>query len=117
MEAWRYLLPTEVHHCHKGRFHEESHDTLDSQRGAEDVAYEPGVVRPVGAKLELEDDTRGNTHGEVNSEEFLPEDSSIFPELLFRTIIDGLHDTHDDVIDCREGELRSRPVDGSGINV
>ena len=47
VEAWRYLLPAEIHHSHEGRLHEEGHDTLDGQRGAEDVAHKPAVVGPV----------------------------------------------------------------------
>ena len=43
MEAWRHLLPTKEHDGHEGALHEESDDTLDSQRGTEDVTHEPGV--------------------------------------------------------------------------
>ena len=108
MEAWRYLLPTEIHDGHEGGLHEEGYDTLDGQWGTEDVAYEPGVVAPVGTKLEFEDDTCGNTHGEVDSEELLPENGSVFPELVLRTIVTGLHDTHNDR--QSEGQGHKEPV-------
>ncbi len=128
VEARRHLLPAEIHHGHEGTLHEEGDDTLDSQWRTEDVTHEPGIVRPVGAELELEDDTCGDTHGEVHAEQFLPELGSCLPELILRTIVIGLYDTHNDrqsegqgheepVVDCRESELRPRPVDGSGINV
>ena len=128
MEARRDFLPAEEHHGHEGRLHEEGHYALDCQWRTEDVAHKPGVVRPVGAELEFEDDARGHTHGEVHAEKLLPEFGSSLPEFIFCTVVLGLDDTHDDgqaegqgheepVIDCREGELRSRPVDGTGINV
>ena len=127
METARNLVPSEVHHGHEGRFHEEGDDALDGQWCAEDVAHEPRVVAPVGAKLKFEDDTRGDAHGEVDAEEFLPELGSVFPEGVFGAIVARLHDTHDDgqaerqgyeepMVDCREGELCPRPLNGAGID-
>ena len=111
MEARRYLLPAEEHDGYKGRLHEESHDTLDGQRSAEDVAHEPRVVRPVSTKLELEDDTRSHTHGEIDAEEALPELRSVAPENVAFAIPERLADAHDD---CQsEGERHEEPmVDG-----
>ena len=127
MEASRHLFPAKEHHGHEGALHEESHDTLDSQWGTEDIAHEPGIVAPVGTKLELQDDTRGHTHGEIHAEEALPELGRVFPEVRTLLVVNGLGYAHDNgqakgqgheepVIDCRESELRSGPVNGTGIN-
>ena len=139
MEASRHLVPAKVHDGHEGGLHEEGDDALDSQRRSEDVAHEPRVVGPVGAKLELEDDACGDAHGEVDAEEALPELGGLLPEGsvglrgvaladgLLCAIVACLDDAHDDgqterqgneepVVDCRERELGSRPVDGRGID-
>ena len=127
MEAWRYLLPSEVHDGHEGGLHEEGHDTLDGQWRSEDVTYKPGVVRPVGAKLKLQNDTCSNAHGEVNAEETLPKLGRIAPECIAGAVPTGLDDTHhygetqrqgheEPVIDGCQCELRSCPVDGPAVN-
>ena len=128
MESARHLLPTEEHHCHKGGFHEESHYTLDGKRSSKDVAHKPRVVAPVGTKLKFEDDTRSHTHGEVNTEEFLPKLCSLFPKLLAGAIPASFYDAHDEgesqrqwdeepVIDGGESELRPCPVYRRGVDV
>ena len=96
METWRHFLPSEIHHGDKRRLHEESHDTLDGKGRAKDVAYYPGIIGPVGAKLKFQYQTGSYTHGEIDAEEFLPELGSILPETLAGTVVAGLHDTHDD---------------------
>ena len=125
VEALRDLVPTKVHHGHEGRLHEEGHDALDGERSTEDVAHEPRVVRPVRAELKLQDDARGNTHGEVDAKEFLPELRRVAPEALLRAIVAGLHDAHDHgqaerqghkqpVVDGCQCELCTRPVYRAG---
>ena len=139
MEAGRDLLPAEEHHGHEGGLHKECHDALDGQWRAEDIAYEPRVVRPVGAEFKLKDDTCGNTHGEIDAEEFLPELCAVAPKSVdgivdncsFRTIElaipNGLADTHDDsqsesqrneqpMVDGCQCELCSCPVDGASVD-
>ena len=127
MEAGRDLLPAEEHHGHEGGLHKECHDALDGQRRAEDIAYEPRVVRPVGAELKLQDDTCGNTHGEIDAEEFLPELCCVTPKDVTLAIPNGLADTHDDsqsegqrneqpMVDGRQCELCSCPVDGASVD-
>ena len=108
MEPWRHLLPAEIHHGHESRLHEESNDALDGQWSAKDVAHKPRVVGPVGAKLKLQDDACGHTHGEVDTEELLPELGRFAPEVgigrralsLLESLVCkvelGLDDTHDD---------------------
>ena len=128
MEPRRNLLPTEIHDGNEGGLHKEGYDTLDGQRCTENVAYEPGIVRPVGAELKLQNDTCGYAHGEVNAEEALPEHGCVAPEGVTLAIPEGLADAHDDcqsegqrneqpVIDCRERKLCSGPVDGTGVDV
>ena len=103
MEAARHFVPPEEHHSHKRRLHEEGQDAFHGERGSEDVAHEPGVVAPVGAELKLKDNARSHAHGEVDTEEFLPELGSNFPELLVCAIIASLHDAHDDGETERQG--------------
>ena len=110
--------------------HEEGDNAFDGERCAEDVTHEPGVVGPVRAELELQDDTRGDTHREVDAEELLPKLRGIASEVDVGSdvnlaliegqlclIILGLDDAHDDsqperqgheepMVDCREGKLR-----------
>ena len=127
MEALGNLVPAEIHHSYEGALHEEGHDTLDGQGSAEDVTYEPGIVAPVRTEFKLQDDTRGHAHGEIDSEELLPKLGRALPELIIRAIVTGLHDTHTDsqsqrqrdkkpMVDSRQGKLRPRPVNRTGIN-
>ena len=90
-----YFFPSEEHHSKEGGFHEEGQDAFDGQRCAEDVAHEPGIVAPVGAEFEFQDDTRSNAHGKIDSEKFHPELGSPFPELVFLEYIKGFHGCHD----------------------
>ena len=123
MEPFGHLLPAEIHHGHEGTLHEECHDTLDGQRRSEDVTHEPGIVRPVGAELKFEDDARGHSHRKIDTEEALPELSRLAPEHVARAVVLGFHNGHNQsesqrqgdekpVVDGRECELRSRPIDG-----
>ena len=121
MEPFRHLVPSEVHHRHEGRFHEKRHDALDSQRCSEDITHEPRVITPVRTELKLKDDTRGDTHGKVDAEQFLPELRRILPKAFLCTVVACLHDAHDHsqsqcewnekpVVDGSQRELCSRPV-------
>ena len=128
MESGRHLLPSEIHHRHEGRLHEECHNALDGEGGAEDITHEPRVVAPVGTELKFQDDARGNAHGKVHPEEFLPEFCHVFPEHLFRAVVASLEDAHDEgqsqregdeqpMVDGSERKLRPRPVNHTGIDV
>ena len=121
VEAFAHLLPTEEHDGDEGRFHEEGHDALDGQGRSEDVAYEPTVVRPVGAKLELQDQAGSDTDREVHAEKFHPELGGLLPGLVARPVIDCFHNGLDHaqaqcqwheepMIHGRESELRPRPI-------
>jgi hypothetical protein len=96
MESARHFVPSEEHDGHKGAFHEESQNAFDSERGTKDVANEPGIVAPIGTKLEFQDNTRGYTHCEVDAEKLLPELGSVFPETFLRAIVACLSYAHDD---------------------
>ena len=82
-----------------------------------------GVVRPVGAEFEFEDEARGYADGEIDTEQAHPEFRRAFPEGIARAVVDGFHDRADDaqsqregdeqpVVDRRHGELGPRPIDG-----
>ena len=118
VEARTHLLPAKEHHGNEGRLHEKGHNTLDGQRRAKDIAYEPGIIRPVGSELKLENDTRCYTHGKIDTEQTLPETRHVLPEHLARTVITSLGNAHDHgeakcqrnkkpVVDRRQGKLRT----------
>ena len=128
VEAARHLVPSKIHHGHKGRFHEECHYALYGKWRTEDVAHKPRVVAPVGAKLKFKNNAGGNAHGKVHTKEFLPEAGSGFPKLSARAVVAGFGYAHNNgkpqgewnkkpVIDGGEGKLSSRPVYCSGGNV
>ena len=66
-------VPPEDPEPQEGGLEEEGDQGFHRQRGAEDVAHEPGVVGPVHAELELLHDPGDHAHGEVDQEE-LPEE-------------------------------------------
>ena len=122
VEAFADFAPTEEHQRDESGLHEESEDAFDGERCSKDVTHKPRVVAPVGAKFKFEDNTCGNTNGEVDAEEFLPELSSCFPELITGAVINSFHNRHHEcksegegnkqpVIACREGKLGARPVE------
>ena len=117
-----YLVPSEEHDGEEGSFHEEGQDAFDSERSPEDIAHEPGIIAPVGTKLELEDDARSNAHGKVDGEELHPELGGVLPKIVFLNYIQGFHGGHDDsqpqgkghenpMVTGRKGELCPRPID------
>ena len=121
METWRNFFPPEEHHSHKRTFHKEGHNAFYGQGRTKDIAYKPRIVAPIGAELKFQNDASGHAHGKINTEEFLPKVRHIFPKLLFRAIIAGLGNAHDNgktkrkrhkepMVHGRKGELRTRPV-------
>ena len=50
---------------------------------------EVGVVRPVGAEFEFEDEARGYADGEIDTEQAHPEFRRAFPEGIARAVVDG----------------------------
>ena len=124
MESTAHLVPAKEHDGYKGALHKEGQDALDGEWSAEDVAYEPGVVAPVGTKLKFQDDACGYAHGKVDAEEFLPEASHFLPESFACAIIASFGNAHDErqsqgewnkqpVIDGSECELCPRPIYGT----
>ena len=96
VEFLAYLIPAEEHHRKESRFHEKGEDAFDGERSSEDVTHEPGVVAPVGAELEFEDDTCSYADSEVDGEKLHPELGGLFPELVFFHDINSLHYGHYD---------------------
>ena len=122
MESARHLLPSEEHDSHECAFHEERHNALNGKRSTEYVANKPRIVAPVGAKLKLKNDARGNTHSKVDTKQTLPELRSLQPEGLAGAIIDSLDNAHyygqskrerhkQPMIDGCKRKLGTRPVD------
>ena len=94
MEAPADLVPSEEHHGDESSLHKEGQDTLNGKRSAENVPDKPGIIAPVGSELELKNETRGNSHGEIDSEEFHPELGGLLPEFVFFDEVDCLHHCH-----------------------
>ena len=75
-------VPAEDPQAEEGRLQEEREQALDGQRGAEDVADEPGVVAPVHPELELLHDPGHHADGEVDQEELAEELGQPQPALV-----------------------------------
>ena len=73
VEASRQLVPAEDPEADEGRLEEEREQALERERRAEDVADEPGVLRPVHAELELLHDAGDDAHREVDEEDLAEE--------------------------------------------
>ena len=63
------LVPPEDPEADERGLEEEGEQALEGERGAEHVADEARVRRPVHAELELLHDARDDAHGEVDEEE------------------------------------------------
>ena len=122
MEFSADLVPPEEHDCKERRLHKERQDTFNGERSAENVPDKPGIVAPVSTEFELKDDTRGDTHGKIDSEELHPELGRLFPEFILLRDINTFHYSHDErqakrqrdkypVIAGGQGKLGPRPVD------
>ena len=122
VEAFADFAPTEEHQRDESGLHEEREDAFDGERCSKDVTHKPRVVAPVRTKFKFKDDTRGNTNGEVDAEEFLPKLGGSFPKLITSAVINSFHNRHHEcksegegnkqpVIACREGKLGARPVE------
>ena len=73
MDLLRQLVPAEDPQPQEGGLEEEGDQGLQGQGRTEDVADEAGVLRPVHPELELLDDARHHSQGEVDQEQ-LPEE-------------------------------------------
>ncbi len=71
VSRWTFLAvgPAEDPQAQEGRFQEEGQQSLERQRGAEDVADEARVRAPVHPELELLHDPGDHAHREVDQEE------------------------------------------------
>ena len=76
VHPFRDAVPAEDEHGQEAGFEEEGENAFRRQGRAENVADVAGVVRPVGAELELHDDAGGDAHGEVDGEDAGPEAAS-----------------------------------------
>src|SRR5690606_22507427 len=119
--AWQ-AVPAEDPQAEEGRLEEEGEQALDGERGAEDVAHEPGVVAPVHAELELLDDPGHDAHGEVDQEELPVEAGQPVPAVVAGAVPRGLEPGDEEaqadrdrdeqeVVDGRDPELPAREVE------
>ena len=89
-------IPAEDPQTDEGRFQIESQEGFNGKRGAEDVAHEASVFRPVHPKLEFLDDPRNDTDGEVDEENLSPELGHFLIHLIASTDISGFEDGDED---------------------
>ena len=94
METLAHFVPAEEHDGNESGFHKKCQDSFDSQWGSEDIAHKPGIVTPVSSELEFQNQTGGDTYGEIDSKQFHPEFSCVLPEFLTCCYIKGLHEPH-----------------------
>lgn len=102
-------------------------DPFDSQRSSEDISHKPTIIRPIGTKLKLQNNTGSHTDCEVDTEQLHPELRNAFPCRISGFVVNSLHDRHYDaqsqgewhkypVIHGGEGKLCPRPIDKRIIN-
>jgi len=89
------LVPAEEEQADEGRLQEEGHPAFAGQDRSEDVTYIMRVVGPVGAELEFQRQSGGDTHGEVDPEQLAPEAGHVLVDLAPGHHIDRLHDRQD----------------------
>ena len=82
--------------------------------GAEDVAHKAGVDGPIGAELELHDDSGGDTDGESDGEQFDPELGEAVPVGIACFQPDGLEDDEEHSHPDREGREEVVHHNGEG---
>ena len=87
VELGRNLVATEQQHAQEHRLQEESEQRLCGKRGAEDIAYEARVIRPVRAEGELHRDARRHTDGERRGEDLHPEAHRSAVLLVVRAVV------------------------------
>ena len=119
VQALGQLVPAEDPQADEGRLEEEGHQALEGERGAEDVADEARVRRPVHAELELLHDAGDDAHREVDQEDLAEEPREVQPLQVARAVPRGLEDRdrqrhaererhEQEVVQRRQAELPSR---------
>ena len=94
VESGRHPLPPEEHHRDECALEEERRYPFDSQGSAENITHEPGIVAPVRAEFELENNARSHAAGEIDTEQEHPEFCHPLPAFVAGFQIDALHDAH-----------------------
>jgi len=92
MHLFAHALPAEGPDRHEGGLQEEGHRGLDGQQGAENVADEGGIARPVGAELEFQRDAGDHAEHEIDEEELAQELDHALVVFIPGAHVDGLHD-------------------------
>jgi hypothetical protein len=114
-------VPAEKHDGKKGGLKKEGEYAFGSQRGAEDIAHHPRIVRPVGAEFKFQDNAGGDADGKVDAEQGHPEFGDPLPFLVAGFDIECFKkgkqegkpqgERHKDpVIHGRKGKLSPGPV-------
>nr|AAP55501.1 hypothetical protein [Leifsonia xyli subsp. xyli] len=111
VQTLRQFVPAEDPEADEGRFEEESEQTLQGERGAEDVADEARVVGPVHPELELLHDAGHHSHREVDEEE-LPEEVGQLQVVDFARAIPGGLEHGDDRHEADGERHEQEMVDG-----
>ncbi len=121
MKSLAYLVPAKKHYSYKCGFQKESHNPFNGQGRAKNIAYKPGIIRPVGSKFKLENNACGHPNGEIDAKNSHPEFSNPLPGWVAGFNIDRFHNGDNEsqpqcegnkypVIHGRKRKLTPRPI-------
>ena len=91
MKLLAHFIPAKEHDSNKSCFHKKSDNTFNSQRSSKYISYKPRVIAPVGTELKFQNQSGGNSHGKVYSEQLHPELSRPLPKFISGNIIKRFH--------------------------
>src|SRR5665647_1381915 len=94
MKLLAHFFPAKKHDGNKSCFHKERYNTFNSQWSTKNITNEPTIIRPVGSKLKLQNNTGGYTNSEVYSKKCHPKLSCFFPLLITCFYIQAFHYRH-----------------------
>ena len=114
-------MPAEKHYGDKRSFQEKGQEAFYGQGSTENVPDKPGIIRPVGAELKLQNQTGGNADGKVYTEQLHPEFGGSQPLFFACSHPCGLHNGNQKgqtegqgnkhvMVDGGHGKLPARPL-------
>ena len=114
VHAFGDAVPAEDEDGQEAGLQEEGENAFRRQGRSENVADVAGVVRPVGAELELHDDAGGDAHGEVDGEDAGPEAGHGVVAGVAGSQVHGLHEDQEGAEADRQRREQVVEHDGQG---